>query len=62
MKAALISFVLVVCFILGVFIASCYKELVGFTGPFGYAIAVVGGLMAVVSGVIILVQHFKHPV
>lgn len=59
MKQVLKTVGLLFCFVLGVFLASIYKELVGFTGVIGYIIAVLGVALAVVSGIMILVNSFK---
>lgn len=62
MKQALKTVGLLFCFVLGVFLATIYKELVGFTGMVGYVIAGLGVALAVVAGIIILVNGFRRGV
>jgi hypothetical protein len=54
MKQALKTIGLLLCFVAGVFLASIYQGLVGFTGQAGYVIAVLGAALAAVSAIILI--------
>lgn len=59
MKNALKTIGLILCLVVGVFFATIYKELVGFTGMAGYVIAVLGAALAIVAGIIMLINGFN---
>ena len=59
MKQALKTIGLLICFVAGVFIASIYQGLVGFTGQVGYLIAALGAALAIVSGLMIMTRGVK---
>lgn len=54
MKKALKTIGLLICFVAGVFIASIYQGLVGFTGQVGYLIAALGAALAAVSAIMLI--------
>lgn len=58
MKALKIVFVLF-CLVAGSGLAVIYKELVALTGNAGFVIATLGGVMAVLAAIILLVGTFK---
>lgn len=59
MKNALKTIGLLIAFVVGLVLATFYKELVGLTGNVGFVLATLGGVMAVLSGIIMLVSTFK---
>lgn len=59
MKNALKTIGLLLCFVAGVFLASIYQGLVGFTGQTGYLLAGLGAAMAVVSGLMLIIGGVK---
>jgi energy-converting hydrogenase Eha subunit C len=59
MKQALKTIGLLFCFVAGVFIASIYQGLVGFTGQAGYVIAVLGAALAAVSAIMLIIGGVK---
>jgi hypothetical protein len=65
MKKALKIVFMMFCFVVGLLLATFYKELVGLTGNVGFVIATLGGVVAVLSAIILLVGTFhalKHRV
>jgi uncharacterized membrane protein len=59
MKQALKTIGLLICFVAGVFLASIYQGLVGFTGQVGYLIAALGAALAIVSGLMLITRGVK---
>jgi hypothetical protein len=59
MKNALKTIGLMIAFVVGLVLAAYYKELVGLTGNVGFVLATLGGVMAALSGIIMLVSTFK---
>lgn len=59
MKNALKTIGLLIAFVVGLVLATFYKELVGLTGNVGFFLATLGGVMAVLSGIIMLISTFK---
>jgi len=58
MKALkIVGLVIALCF--GLFLAMAYKELVALTGNAGFVLATLGGVVAVLSAVIMLVGTWK---
>lgn len=59
MKSVLKTIGLVLAFVVGLVLATFYKELVGLTGNAGFVLATLGGVMAILSAIIMLVTTFK---
>lgn len=59
MKNVLKMVGLMICFVVGLLLAVFYKELVGLTGNAGFVLATLGGVMAALSAIILLVDTFK---
>jgi hypothetical protein len=59
MKNALKTIGLMIALVVGLVLAAYYKELVGLTGNVGFVLATLGGVMAALSGIIMLVSTFK---
>jgi hypothetical protein len=65
MKKVLKIVFMLFCFVVGLLLATFYKELVGLTGNVGFVIATLGGVVALLSAIILLVgtfQALKHRV
>jgi hypothetical protein len=65
MKKVLKIVFMLFCFVVGLLLATFYKELVGLTGNVGFVIATLGAVVALLSAIILLVGTFhalKHRV